>query len=262
MGSSNLGFFFMGLKVPKVTLGVLGLFLSLSTIAYADIAPVPAPGTASLIAAPNPNPVNYNFTAGTVISSAQVNTNGYKIYSDIGALVSKMNATTSLATSYTCPYCITQVLNGAGVVSTISGPTANGQSLSIVLGVVPIGNGGTGTSNPSGLIAGSGVTVTGSFPNQTVSSSGIPVYNVVGTGLGGGAKIVQGTANFSSNSNVNITFSGAAAFSSATSYACSADANQTNNGFYFNQANGFASSINTFGNVAITSTVGFICIGT
>lgn len=262
MGSSNLGFFFMGLKVPKVTLGVLGLFLSLSTVAYADIAPSPTVGSATLIAAPNPNPVNYNFTAGTVISSAQVNTNNYKMYADMALLMTKMNATTSLSASYTCPYCITQVLNGAGVVSTISGPTANGQTLSIVLGVVPIGNGGTGTANPSGLIAGSGVTVTGSFPNQTVSSSGIPTYNVVGTGLSSGVKIVQGTANFSANSNVNINFSGAAAFTSATSYACSADANQTNNAFYFNQSSGTASSINTAGNVAITATTGFMCMGT
>lgn len=220
MGSSNLGFFFMGLKVPKVTLGVLGLFLSLGTIAYADVAPVPAPGTASLLVAPNPNPVNYNFTAGTIISSAQVNTNGYKIYSDIGALVSKMNATTSLATSYTCPYCITQVLNGAGVVSTISGPTANGQSLSIVLGVVPIGNGGTGTSSPSGLIAGSGVTVTGSFPNQTVTATGSnSTLNPDGTNYPSPTHRVFGIvlANLATQT---IGFTGAAVFTSATSYHC------------------------------------------
>ena len=37
---------------------------------------------------------------------------------------------------------------------------------------LPIINGGTGSTSPSGVIAGSNVTVTGSFPNQTVSATG------------------------------------------------------------------------------------------
>lgn len=251
----------MGLKVPKVTLGVLGLILSLGTVAYADIAPVPATGTATLIAAPNPNPVNYNFTAGTVISSSQVNTNGYKIYSDINALISKMNATTSLSTSYTCPFCITQVLNGAGVVSTISGPTANGQSLSIVLGVVPIGNGGTGTANPSGLIAGSGVTVTGSFPNQTVSSSGIPAYNLDGTARAGTHHTV-GSITINASNGALFQFTGAAAFSSASTFSCMVN-NVNINGvsFYFNQSGGTATNAYTVGNVTTSGTIVVDCFG-
>jgi hypothetical protein len=40
-----------------------------------------------------------------------------------------------------------------------------------VTGILPVANGGTGTSTPA-LIAGSNVTITGSWPNQTINSTG------------------------------------------------------------------------------------------
>ena len=40
-----------------------------------------------------------------------------------------------------------------------------------VTGIVAVANGGTGTATPS-LVAGTGVTITGTFPNQTINSSG------------------------------------------------------------------------------------------
>jgi hypothetical protein len=40
-----------------------------------------------------------------------------------------------------------------------------------VSGILPVANGGTGTSSP-GLVAGTNVTITGSWPNQTINSSG------------------------------------------------------------------------------------------
>ena len=48
-----------------------------------------------------------------------------------------------------------------------------------VTGIVAVANGGTGTATPS-LVAGTGVTITGTFPNQTINSSG---------GGGGGTEI-------------------------------------------------------------------------
>jgi hypothetical protein len=44
-------------------------------------------------------------------------------------------------------------------------------TLSVTPGIVPIGNGGTGTATPA-LVAGTNVTVTGSWPNQTINASG------------------------------------------------------------------------------------------
>jgi hypothetical protein len=40
-----------------------------------------------------------------------------------------------------------------------------------VTGIVAVANGGTGTATPS-LVAGTNVTITGSFPNQTINASG------------------------------------------------------------------------------------------
>jgi hypothetical protein len=38
-------------------------------------------------------------------------------------------------------------------------------------GIVDVANGGTGTATPS-LVAGTNVTITGSFPNQTINATG------------------------------------------------------------------------------------------
>ncbi len=55
-----------------------------------------------------------------------------------------------------------------------------------VTGILPIGNGGTGTSAP-GLIAGTNITITGSWPNQTITASG--------GGGGGSLSLTSSTAN-------------------------------------------------------------------
>jgi hypothetical protein len=54
-----------------------------------------------------------------------------------------------------------------------------------VTGTLPIANGGTGTTTPS-IVAGTNITVTGSWPNQTIASSGggtlvFPFYKADGT---------------------------------------------------------------------------------
>jgi hypothetical protein len=67
-----------------------------------------------------------------------------------------------------------------------------------VTGILPIVNGGTGTASP-GLIAGTNVTITGSWPNQTINSSG---------GGGGG-----GTGNAAAEHTVT--------FSATPTYTCS-----------------------------------------
>ena len=64
---------------------------------------------------------------------------------------------------------------GGGVASvSASSPIASsgGVSPNISLtGLVPIANGGTGTATP-GLIQGTNITITGSWPNQTINSTG------------------------------------------------------------------------------------------
>jgi len=84
--------------------------------------------------------------------------------------------------------------------STFSGPvqfqgtvTMNGNSVTnlnasnITTGILPMANGGTGTAAP-GLIAGSNVTITGTWPNQTISALPAETDNArqLGNGLSSG----------------------------------------------------------------------------
>ena len=54
-----------------------------------------------------------------------------------------------------------------------------------VTGIVAVANGGTGTATPS-LVAGTNVTITGTFPNQTINSSGGGGGTEIGALIGGG----------------------------------------------------------------------------
>ena len=57
-----------------------------------------------------------------------------------------------------------------------------------VTGIVAVANGGTGTATPS-LVAGTNVTITGTFPNQTINSSGGGGGTEIGDQIGGGIVI-------------------------------------------------------------------------
>jgi hypothetical protein len=64
-------------------------------------------------------------------------------------------------------------------------------------GILGVANGGTGTATPS-LVAGTNVTITGTWPNQTINSSG---------GGGGGGPILESqiviSQNYTLTSNTN-----------------------------------------------------------
>jgi hypothetical protein len=62
-----------------------------------------------------------------------------------------------------------QVLRRSG--TTLGFGEVNLASSNAVTGLLPIANGGTGTSSPS-LVAGTNITITGSWPNQTINSTG------------------------------------------------------------------------------------------
>ena len=72
------------------------------------------------------------------------------------------------------------ILGGAGgTPSALALPNATGLPLTTgVTGILPVANGGTGTATP-GLVAGTHVTITGTWPNQTINATG-------GGGGGGG----------------------------------------------------------------------------
>ena len=64
------------------------------------------------------------------------------------------------------------------------------------LSTIPVANGGTGTSSP-GLVAGTNVTISGSWPNQTINASG----------GGGGGALVKISQVVTSGSQASVTFS-------------------------------------------------------
>jgi hypothetical protein len=65
------------------------------------------------------------------------------------------------------------ILGGeGGTPSALALPNATGLPLTTgVTGILPISNGGTGTTTP-GLVAGTHVTITGTWPNQTINATG------------------------------------------------------------------------------------------
>lgn len=86
-------------------------------------------------------------------------------------------------------------------------------------GVLPVANGGNGTSTPS-LVAGTNVTISGSWPNQTINASG---------GGGGSVTDVTATAPVASSGGSTPNISMAAATTSVSGYLTSTDWNTFNN---------------------------------
>lgn len=90
---------------------------------------------------------------------------------------------------------ITDVIAGTG----LSGGGSSGAVTLSLITPVSIADGGTGTATP-GLIAGSGITITGSWPDQTIASSG-------------GAGYLKGTITINFGGASTGTFSGSVTIS-------------------------------------------------
>lgn len=82
------------------------------------------------------------------------------------------------STTYSVVFTFPAAFTGRCIVNGASsgGGGGGGASLPIVLtsdvsGILPVANGGTGTASPS-LVQGSNITITGTWPNQTIASSG------------------------------------------------------------------------------------------
>jgi hypothetical protein len=128
-----------------------------------------------------------------------------------GAVV-LLNSDVTSALGYT-PGSVTSV-SGTGTVNglTLSGTVTGSGNLTLggaltgvdlttqVAGILPVANGGTGTATPS-LVQGTNITITGTWPNQTINSTGGgggsgTVTNIAtGAGLSGGPITTTGTIN-------------------------------------------------------------------
>ena len=117
------------------------------------------------------------FTAsGTLVSSSVLAANALVIGGGAGVAPSTTTTGTGAVTALgvNIGSAGSFVVNG-GVLGTPSSGTATnltGLPLSTgVTGTLPVANGGTGTATPS-IVAGTNVTVTGAWPNQTIAASG------------------------------------------------------------------------------------------
>jgi hypothetical protein len=111
-----------------------------------------------------------------------------------------------------------------------------------VTGIVAVANGGTGTATPA-LVAGTNITITGSFPNQTINS----------TASGTVTSVAATVPSFLSVSGSPITTSGTLAFSLAST--------PTNGQLLIGNGTDFSYSTLTAGsNITITNSSGGITI--
>jgi len=65
------------------------------------------------------------------------------------------------------------VSGGTTGLTTSGGPITTSGTITLA-GILAVANGGTGTATP-GLVAGTNVTITGTWPNQTINASGGPI---------------------------------------------------------------------------------------
>jgi hypothetical protein len=111
-------------------------------------------------------PSAVNLTNATNVPVAQATGTLAVSHGGTGVTTSTGSGSTVLSTS---PTLVTPAL---GTPSSATLTNATGLPLTTgVTGILPVANGGTGTATPA-LVAGSNVTITGTWPNQTIAATG------------------------------------------------------------------------------------------
>jgi len=125
-------------------------------------------------------------TPAISMAAANGSTNGYLTSTDWTTFNGKQPAGSYL-------------VNGGALGTPSSGTATNLTGLPLttgVTGILPVANGGSGTATPA-LVAGSNVTISGSWPNQTINSiaagTGTVTSVATGVGLTGGPITTTGT---------------------------------------------------------------------
>ena len=146
----------------------------------------PSLGTPSALVGTNITGTAAGLTAGNVTTNANLtgavtsvgNATSLGSFSSANLLAALTDETgTGSAVFATSPTLVTPIL-GTPTSATLT--NATGLPLTTgVTGQLPVANGGTGTATPS-IVAGTNVTVTGTWPNQTINSTASGTGDVVG----------------------------------------------------------------------------------
>ncbi|MFN5250407.1 MAG: hypothetical protein ACK5DE_05120, partial [Bacteroidota bacterium] len=130
------------------------------------------PGGVTSVTASAPLASSGGTTPDISIPKATSSVDGYLDSSDWTTFNSKGNGTVASVSGTGSVNCISLIGTVTGSGNLTLGGTLSGVDLaSQVSGILPVANGGSGTATPS-LVAGSNVTITGSWPNQTINSTG------------------------------------------------------------------------------------------
>jgi len=156
-------------------------------------------------------------TTTVVLNSATAPTSGQVLTATSSTAATWQTPTSSGGTVTSVAATVPAFLSVSGSPITSSGTLA----ISLSGTALPVANGGTGTTTPS-LVAGTNVTIGGTWPNQTVNASG---------GGGGSVISVSGTAPVVSSGGTTPVISMAAATTSVNGYLTNTDWN-TFNGKY------------------------------
>lgn len=167
---------------------------------------------------------------------------------------------TSSVSAYAGASCTNQFPRSLSVSGAV---TCNSVGLTTdVTGTLPVANGGTGTTTSTGtgsVVLSSAPALTGTVAITgaiTATTTGVmPLYSTTGTGANA-PHMVQGSVALSSGA-ATVTLSGAAVFSSSTSYICTANDATATNAVKVSNTSGtqFALAGTT------TDTVAFVCVG-
>lgn len=139
-------------------------------------------------------------TPNISMAAASGSTNGYLTSTDWTTFNNKQPAGSYLT-------------NGGALGTPSSGTATNLTGLPLttgVTGLLPVANGGTGTASPS-LVQGTNITITGSWPNQTINATGSAAGDVVGPASSTDNAIARfdgTTGKLIQNSGVQINDSG------------------------------------------------------
>jgi hypothetical protein len=172
---------------------------------YVKVASTVADGVTSVSGTGTVNGITLT---GTVTSTGNLTLggtlSGVNLTSQVTGTLPVANGGTGVTTSTgsgsnvlsTSPTLVTPILGTptSGVATNLTGlPLTTG-----VTGLLPVANGGTGTATPS-IVAGSNISVTGTWPNQTIAST-----------ASGSVTSVTGSGNIASSGGTtpNITFTG------------------------------------------------------